>query len=316
MKTDAITPADLQRSVLAVPPLPRAPDGAISAPQTGRLIARLAEGGVSTFMFGGNANLYNIGLGEYDLLLDVLESAAPSDGWIIPSVGADYGKALDQIERLRERAFPTAMLLPLAFPATRAGVATGLRRLADRYGRPLVAYMKDEGYMAPADIAALMRDGAVCALKYAVVRRDPSEDPTLAAILAAIGSGECVVSGIGERPAVAHLTTFGLAAFTSGSVCVAPELSTALLAALKAGRRDEADRIRTLFLPLEDLRDRLSPIRVLHAAVALAGIAETGPLAPFLSSIEDASDLAAIGAAARELSAASRSAGRSRAEGA
>lgn len=305
MKTDAVTPADLARSVLAVPPLPRHADGAISADETQRLVAWLHAGGVSSFMFGGNANLYNMGVGEYDTLCDVLEAVAPPSAWIIPSIGADFGKACDQVDVLRERAFPTAMLLPLTFPAVPRGVATGLRRLAERYGRPLIAYVKSEGFLDPADIAALFRDGVITAVKYAIVRKDPTVDAALAAILDAVGSGERIVSGIGERPAIVHFRQFGLASFTSGSVCVAPHLSSALLAALKALRLDEAERIRAAFLPLEDLRDAISPIRVLHEAVRLAGIAETGPMAPFLANLDDADQLAAISDAAGALKAQS-----------
>jgi 4-hydroxy-tetrahydrodipicolinate synthase len=303
MKTNPVEPADLARSVLAVPPLPRGPDGTISAGETRKLVRWLTDGGVSTFMFGGNANLYNMGVSEFGALCDILEAAAPPSGWMIPSIGADFGKSADQIDILRERAFPTAMLLPLSFPSVPAGVATGLRLLAERFGRPLIAYMKNDGFMDPVDIAALFRDGAICALKYAVVRKDPAEDPALAAILDATGSGERIVSGIGERPAIAHFTQFGLACFTSGSVCVAPHLSSALLAALKGGRPAEAERIRADFLPLEDLRDRISPIRVLHEAVRLADIADTGPLAPFLANLDDPGELSAIATAAKTLKA-------------
>jgi dihydrodipicolinate synthase/N-acetylneuraminate lyase len=96
---------------------------------------------------------------------------------------------------------------------------------------------------------------------------------------------------------------------TSGSVCVTPKLSTALLDALRRRDVTEAERIHGLFLPLEDLRDKHSPLRVLHAAVALAGIAETGPLSPFLSNIEDHSVLSLIEKEARRLFEADRAIG-------
>ena len=97
-----------------------------------------------------------------------------------------------------------------------------------------------------------------------------------------------VISGIGERPAIVHIRDFGLQAFTSGSVCVGPKGSTALLAALKHRDYDAAEVLRARFIPLEDLRDGLSPIRVLHEAVSLAGIADMGPILPMLSNIEPA----------------------------
>jgi dihydrodipicolinate synthase/N-acetylneuraminate lyase len=191
------------------------------------------------------------------------------------------------------------MALPMAAPSKPAGVAVGLRRLADAYGRPVVAYVRAENYLAPADVAALMADGAVCALKYAVERRQPSQDPYLAAIVEAVGT-ERLVSGIGERPAIVHWTEFGLRAFTSGSVSIAPHLSTAILEALKAGDTAAANALRQRFLPFEDQRDAHSPIVVLHDGVAAAGIARTGPLQPYLANLEEPA-LGAVGEAARAL---------------
>ena len=56
---------------------------------------------------------------------------------------------------------------------------------------------------------------------------------------------------------------------------------------------ETAEQIRQWFLPLEDLRNEISPIRVLHHAVAEGGIASTGPLMPFLSELS-ADDVARI----------------------
>ena len=55
-----------------------------------------------------------------------------------------------------------------------------------------------------------------------------------------------------------------------------------MLHALKAGDLDIAESIRQTFEPLEDLRNGINPIRVLHTAVAEAGIANTGPILPLL----------------------------------
>ena len=305
MKTSAVEIADLTRSVLSVPPLCRRADDAIDREQNIRLLAHLRAGGVSTFMYGGNANLYNMAPSEFMRFAELVQDIAQSGDWIIPSVGSDYGKAADQLAFLRGQPFPTAMLLPHRFPATPSGVATGIRKLADIYGKPLIAYVKDDGYVEAADLGRLMADGAICAIKYAIVRKDPAEDPFLTELLSHVRR-ERVISGIGERPAIVHLRRFGLAAFTSGSVCVAPRLSTALLRALQNNDDREAERLRALFVPLEDLRDKHSPLRVLHAAVAAAGIADTGPLLPFLSNIEAGPALTAIEAEARRLLAANQ----------
>jgi 4-hydroxy-tetrahydrodipicolinate synthase len=299
MKTDAVTPADLTRSVIAVPPLARAADGSPSIEENHKLINWMVEGGVSTFLYGGNANFYHLGLSEFPRVLDLMAEIAPPGAWMIPSIGPDFGKALDQVAILKDYEFPTVMALPMAAPTRPAGVATGFRRLAEAFGRPITAYLRAENYIAPPDLAALLADGVVCTVKYAVERKNPAEDRYLADIVAAMGT-ERLVSGIGERPAVVHLTRFGLAGFTSGSVAIAPHLSTAMLGALKAGDTASAESLRARFLPFEDRRDAYSPIAVLHEAVRLAGLADTGPLQPYLANLE-AGRMATVAEAAKAL---------------
>ncbi len=293
MKTTPVTPADLQRSVVAVPPMPRHADGRIHAEANGRLLAHLRAGSVTTFMYGGNANFYNLGVAELASVLDTLAPLLAQDDWLIPSVGADYGKAAEQIAVLRERAYPTAMVLPLRFPASPAGVASGIGKLASRYGKPVIAYVKDEGYIDNADLAALVKEGAVCAVKYAIVRKDPKQDAVLADLVQRVDRN-IIISGIGERPVIDHFRAFGLRAFTSGSTCVAPALSNRIREALHANDDATAASVREQFIPLEDARDAHSPIRILHAAVELAGIAPTGPIGEFLAVIDDPRILAEL----------------------
>ena len=286
MKTTSVTPQDLAASVIAVPPLARHRDLTISTADNRALIQYLEDGGVRTLLYGGNANLYNIGATELPELLDMLEDAAGDDTWVIPSVGPDYGKLMDQLEVLKGRDFPTVMILPLGFPATGDGLTTGIRRFAEAFGKPVIVYIKSDGYLEPLQVAALADDGLVAAIKYATVRKDPAEDPYLRKLIDVVDR-KCIVSGIGERPAIVHLRDFGLNGFTSGSVCVAPNSSMKILALCKAHRWKEAEEERKAFLPLEDCRDSYSPIRVLHDAVKLAGIADMGPMLPMLSNLPE-----------------------------
>jgi dihydrodipicolinate synthase/N-acetylneuraminate lyase len=304
VKTSAVHAADLARSVIAVPPLARNGDLTLNPEANLALIRHLESGGVSTMMYGGNANFYNIGMYEYAAVLDFLEQSVAADTWLIPSAGPDFGKLMDQARVLRTRPFPTAMVLPLAFPATPDGSEKAIRLFAESYGRPVIIYIKAENYLTPFNVKRLVGAGLVAAIKYAVVRDDASNDPLLRALLDEVDA-KLIVSGIGERPAIEHLRNFGLAAFTSGSVCVGPRGSTRMLAALKAGDFATASAIREAYLPLEDLRDAHSPLRVLHEAVTLAGIADMGPMLPQLSNI-GADKQPAIAAAAKALLAHDR----------
>ncbi len=286
MKTDAVTPQDLRRSVISVPPLARNADYSFNEAHNKALLAHMRDGGVTTYMYGGNANLYHMGISEFGPFLDMLGRLAQDGDWMIPSIGADFGKAMDQAAIAREHPFRTIMVLPQRFPVAPAGVATGLRRIAERYGKPIIAYVKDEGYVEPEDLGKLVADGLVCAIKYAIVRENPAQDAYLSRLLDHVDR-DLVISGIGERPVVDHFREFGLRAFTSGSVCVAPRLSNAIRVALHNGDYDSASMVRELFIPLEDARDGHSPMRVLHDAVGFAGIADMGPMLPMQANLAD-----------------------------
>lgn len=304
MKTTPVTLADITRSVLAVPPLARNADLTLNRTANQQMIRHLEAGGVSTLLYGGNANLYNIAVSEYDALLDLLEELAAPDSWVIPSVGPDYGKLMDQAPILKRHKFPTVMVLPMKFISTSEGIADGIRRFTDRCGLRVIVYVKDTHTLQPDSVAALVQEGRVTAVKYAVVLEHPEHDPFLEQLLQRVDKN-LVISGIGERPAIVHLRQFGLPGFTSGSVCVGPRGSTALLHALQDHRYAEAEKIRAAYIPLEDCRDEMGAIQVLHEAVTAAGIADMGPMMPMLSGLAKASR-PRVGKAARDLLAHDR----------
>ncbi len=302
MRTEPLARSSLRTSVMAVPPLARSADGRIDAAANAAIIRHIESGGVRLLLYGGNANLYHLPLGEYEPLLEMLAAAAGPETLVVPAAGPSYGLLLEHARMLRGSGFPTAMVLPQQGITTSGGVATGIRRFVEAAEMPAVVYIKHDGFLDPADVARLVQDGLVSGIKYATVRADPAVDPYLQE-LAGLVDPAIVISGIGEQPAIVHLRDFGLGGFTTGCGCLAPRLSQRLLAAATAGRWEEAERIRAIFEPLEDLRNAISPIRVLHEAVAAAGIAATGPLLPLLDTVADA-DRPAIATAARALLAA------------
>lgn len=299
MDTQAVSPQRLSASVIAVPPLARSADLSLDLRQNQRMIRHLEAGGVSILLYGGNAVLYHVPLSEYADLLQMLQELAGERTLMIPSLGPAFGLMMDQVAVLKDFAFPTAMVLPQAEIATSDGIATGIRLVAERWGKPVVLYIKHDRYIAPGTVSRLVDDGVISWIKYAVVRDDPAQDDYLKA-LTEHTDPQRMVSGIGEQPAIIHLRDFKCGGFTSGCVCVAPRLSMQLLHAVQAGDFERAEKIRALFQPLEDLRNTIHPIRVLHAAVALAGIAETGPILPLMSPV-DQQDQAEIERAACRL---------------
>jgi dihydrodipicolinate synthase/N-acetylneuraminate lyase len=92
---------------------------------------------------------------------------------------------------------------------------------------------------------------------------------------------------MGEQPAICHMKDFQMSGFTSGCVCIRPDLSTEFLKSIQSGQWDKAEQIRHLFEPLEDQRNQVSPIRVLHEAVRLSKISDVGPLLPLMSGLDD-----------------------------
>ena len=277
------------RGVFAVPSLARKEDSqrSLDLAESERLVRHIARGGVTRFIYGGNAFLYHLTLAEYRQLVDWL-SGLQEDLCMIPSAGPSFGRAMDQAPLLRKHKFSCVMMLPCNDPRDAAGLERGLREFADAAETPLLLYLKDESNfgadkMAGLDaVARLVDDGTCIAIKYAIVRANPAKDDYLATLLERVDRN-LVLSGMGERPAVCHLRDWKLPGFTTGSGCIAPRLTNAIFEACSRGDFAGAERLRSEFLPLEDLRDAWGPARVLHFAVEFAGVAKTGPLTPYLS---------------------------------
>ncbi len=301
MDTLPITSARLAASVIAVPPLARDKAGRICRRENQRLIQYMEKGGISTLLYGGNAVLYHIRLSEYAELLSVLKDSAADSTLIVPSVGSAYGTMMDQVEVLKDFDFPTVMVLPQKEIADEQGLATGIRRFAEAYGKPIVLYLKHDRWLHPSIVGSMVKDGLISWIKYAVVLDDPLKDDYLREVLD-VAPKELIVSGIGEQPAIIHMRDFGVISYTSGCVCVAPSLSMKMLRAIQSGDYATAEAIRKQYCGLEDLRNGIQPIRVLHHAVAAAGIAETGPMQPMLGELtpDQAAQVAAAAKALRE----------------
>ena len=247
MKT-SFTPTDIHQSVISVPPLCRDASLKVSAAENAKLIRHIEGGGVSTLLYGGNANFYNLAPSEFADTLDMLASQAAPDSWVVPSVGPYFGTK-----------FPTAMVLPTVAVSSPEGVREAVMKFTQRAGIPAVLYVKDEKYVTVEVVKSLVAAGVISWIKYAVVRKDTADDALLRGIVDVVDPN-LIVSGIGEQPIPVHWRTFGVRAFTSGCVCVAPRRSQEMLHALQAGDFARAEAIRERFNSLEALRNAHGPI--------------------------------------------------------
>lgn len=286
MQTTPVTSEHLRKSVIAVPPLARTNDLVFDPVENTRLIRHIEAGGVSTLLYGGNANFYHIALSEYHNILASLAESAAADTLIIPSVGPAYGTMMDQVAVLKDFDFPTVMILPHTILTTPEGVETGVRHFAEALGKPIVLYIKYDNYLEPQNARRLVDDGLVSWIKYATVRDNPAEDSYLKELTSIVDPG-IIVSGIGEQPAITHLRDFGITGFTAGCVCIRPDLSQQMLTTIQAGDFELAEKLRQGFEELENLRNGINPVRVLHDAVSLSGIANMGPALPLLSNLSE-----------------------------
>ncbi|MGB7159065.1 MAG: dihydrodipicolinate synthase family protein [Tepidisphaeraceae bacterium] len=283
----SLTPERLASSVLAVPPLCRNGDFTLNEAENAKLIRHIEAGGIRALLYGGNANFHHIATSEFDALLSMLARLAAEDTLVIPSVAPTFGTMMDQAKIIRRHTFPTVMVLPLVGSTTSRGVEAGIRKFVDAAGVPALLYIKNDGYVEVEEVARLSESRTISGIKYAVLRKNTADDPYLRKLCDHVDRS-LIVSGIGEQPAVVHLRDFKLAGFTSGVVCVAPRIAHDMLKAMRGGDWPAAERLRAMCKPLEDLRNAINPVRVLHEAVRLAGIANTGPMLPLLSNLDEA----------------------------
>ena len=278
--------------LFAVPPLPRRArtDRSIDFDAAEKVAAHIESGGITHLLYGGNAFLYHASLGEFEELAGWLAGLPPSRV-PIPSLGPSFGHALEQARLLRRYRFRAVMMLPCGDPRDARGLEAGYREIADAAGLPLILYLKtDDAFGSDRNagldaVGRLIDDGVAVAIKYAVVLPDPAKDAYLDGLLWRVDRSK-VISGMGERPAVVHLKDFRLAGMTTGSGCIAPRRCREFFDACRAADWARAEKLRSLFMPLEDMRDEWGPARVLHHATELCGMASTGPIPPYVSALD------------------------------
>jgi hypothetical protein len=122
-----------------VPPLARRADKerSLDLAENDRIVRHMTEGGLTRFLYGGNAFLYHVTLKEYEQLVDWMSGIV---GWAIPSLGPSFGRAMDQAPLPAPLRLPHRDGAALWRPARRARARGGTPRDRFRGGhasRPL-----------------------------------------------------------------------------------------------------------------------------------------------------------------------------------
>ena len=167
----------IRESVIAVPPLCRNSNLQVCPEENRRVIDHLRAGGITTFLYGGNAVFYHIRLSEYAETVAMLCELAGSNAWMIPSLGPSFGMMMDQAVELSRLPIDTAMVLPQKDITDSSGIERGIRLAVDKMGKPVVLYLKFDRWLPVEAVERLVNDGAVSWIKYAVVKQNPGDDP-------------------------------------------------------------------------------------------------------------------------------------------
>ena len=164
-------------SVVAVPPLAWNEDLSPNFAANETLLKHIEAGGVRHILYGGNANVYHISTGVFEVVLTKVMAAASPDTRIIPAVGPDFGKMMDQCSVLRRLSCESAMALPFQGVSTQDGIEEGLTRFGDAFGKPIIIYIKQDNYLRPDQVARLFDANRVFAVKYAVPPHRRNQGP-------------------------------------------------------------------------------------------------------------------------------------------
>src|SRR5438093_1849302 len=165
MRTTCLCSEDL-RGVFSVPPLARSDDAqrSLDQEQNNLIVCHIVNGGITRFVYGGNAFLYHVQLAEYEQLLEWLTGFS-ADLLVIPSAGPSFGRAMDQSTLLRKYEFPCVMMLPCSDPRDAAGLERGYREFAEAANAKLLVYLKEENNFGSNEeagldaVARLVNDG-------------------------------------------------------------------------------------------------------------------------------------------------------------
>lgn len=270
----------------AVTITPFAADGAVNIDELARLVGQLADDAVDAVTVNGNTGEFtSLTPSEADAIVETAVAAAAGRLPIVAAVGGPLPVAAAAASHAAASGAAMVMIHQPVHPyRSRIGWLEYHRAIAEAAGGlEIILYVRDETIDTHA--LQLLRDScpAVSGIKYAVA--DPLRLQTLIAAHESL-AWSC---GLAEQWAPLFWAV-GARGFTSGIANVAPELSRALLAALREGNQDLTRRLWSLAAPFEQLRSRhggIANVSAIKEALRRDGLLASATVRPPLSPADD-----------------------------
>lgn len=262
-------------TAVAIPVTPFEESGAVDWDNHAALVARLVGHGVGVVTANGNTGeFYTLTAAETRRAVESTLHAVDGAAEVMAGVGLDIESAVTGARHAREAGAGSLMVHQPVHPYRSAeGWIAYHRAIADAVPElGVVLYVRDP-QIDGAQIRALAAHSPnVIGVKYAV------PDPVRFACVARDAGLHrfAWLAGLAELSAPGYWAV-GATGFTSGLVNVAPRLSAALLAALRAGDFGRAMRVWETVRPFEELRaadssaDNVSVVKEALAQLGLAG---------------------------------------------
>jgi 4-hydroxy-tetrahydrodipicolinate synthase len=268
-------------TVVAIPVTPFDAGGGLDEKSYATILTRMLDGGITAFTPNGNTSeFYSLTPDEVQRMVTLTVEVAGARALVMPGVGHDVQTAAAMAAAAAAAGAAAVMVHQPVHPykSIDGWVAyhQAVAQAAPEVG--LVAYVRDPNITA--DALAQLADAcpALAGVKYAVP--DPFGLP---AAIAAVGADRLAwVCGLAERWAP-FTWIAGARGFTSGLANVAPELSVALLDALRANNIGQAMALWQRMLPIEQLRARrhdANNVSALKEALAQLGLCGAGVRPP------------------------------------
>ena len=270
------------RNVLVVAITPRRSDFKVDLQGAYKNVRYLVERGVDFIMPAcGTGLVYDMCLEDYEAVVGTFVDAAGDEAWVVPGIGPGFGRSLEMGRIAQSLGVAGVMIMPIVGPASADGVFNGLREIAKAVQLPTILYQRRLDIMPVSSVIRLCEMDNIVGLKYSVEDTEAFE-----AIADKAGDRAAMICGMAEDPCITYMER-GAVGFSSGMANFVPRMSLTLLRTFVSGGTVEAERLRALMVPFEDLRGERAArysTSALHAAMDVAGLAG-GPVIPFAADV-------------------------------